>query len=833
VSVPEEVVVKRGGSGLKTVVGLLAAVIALAAAATEQAAWARATLPPQEQVYAIRAPLLYRHNVGLLDLAITNIGIIGNPFVDDVSAGWQGGDYLYAASLWIGAVASDNLPYVSTGAYETELRPSLDQIDTIYPAYEGVLHGNRPGFSDNADDDEDGLVDEDFPNGRDDDGDGDIDEDFAAISQQMFACEYWDYTDEAQAVFPEHRPLNLKIRQASYSWSTAGANEFVGFDFRIRNEGFELLRDLYLGFFVDSDAGPKNAEGYYEDDRGAYFTTDTTFVDNTINFACDSRDGTPKDCALQTLHLDICYMYDVPDDGENAKGGDVDGYFGGMFLGHTTDPSETRAPESVKIHTARFFSGSNAYPAGDPANDTERYDLLQSGQKQQRPTGPPSDYRYCFSAGPFREFPPNTELELQVAFVIGQFQDGMINNAIQAQKIYNGSWENVDGDVLGRTPPEIGKELCLRAVEEGEATIWRDPCDSLNPTQRTVKDVVCLPENYVDNDCDCCTPLYRDQNQAVSGAGRETLVHWVGPVAPPPPRTNIDETDDPSLFVEAPAGDRRVTIQWDNTAELTADPTQKRILFTGYRIYRVEGWNRPVGSAGPAPTDWSQIADISLDPPDGLGPASPWYLTRFRRDIDSTHIVITGSRLEHEKEKWYYPVGRYSYTDTLGLKNGMLYFYDVTAYSSWQDTTWAIVNGDSVASFIRRELNSQPSASERDAVIPVWPAEQAGKIEGIRVVPNPYVRGRNPFGWDLTPSNADPTGTRIAFVGLPAQDCQVKIYTLSGDLVQTLEHPASLGDGAVFWNLISRNGQDIVSGIYIYSAECGGKNKIGRFVVVR
>ena len=153
-------------------------------------------LPESSDLYAIRAPYIFYHNVGLLQLLITNVGVIGNPsFVDSYGAGWRGGEYLYAGSLWVGAIASDNLPYVSTGAYEFEFRPSLDVVDTIYPAYEGIIHGNRPGFSVRPDDDGDGLVDEDFHNGKDDDGDGLIDEDYAAVSQQMFSCEYWDYTD--------------------------------------------------------------------------------------------------------------------------------------------------------------------------------------------------------------------------------------------------------------------------------------------------------------------------------------------------------------------------------------------------------------------------------------------------------------------------------------------------------------------------------------------------------------------------------------------------------------------------------------------------------------
>lgn len=787
-------------------------------------------LPESDQLYAIRMPYIFYHNVGLLQLLITNVGVIGNPnFVDSFGAGWRGGDYLYAGSLWIGAVASDNLPYVTTGAYEFEFRPSLDIVDTIYPAYEGISGGNRPGFSTRPDDDGDGVVDEDFHNGKDDDDDGLIDEDYAAISQQMYSCEYWDYTEEAINAYPEHRPLNLRVQQNSYAWSTEGSNEFVGFDFKILNDGFEVLRQIYIGFFVDSDAGPKETPGYYADDRGNFYARDTTVVDVTNLFTCEEN-FTEKACNAQELKLNICYMHDVPDDGASANGGDVPGYFGGMFLGHTTDPFGVLAPKEVKVHTAYFFSGSGAYPAGDPRNDFERYDLLSNGVQIKRPTGQPSDYRYLFSAGPFKELAPGDHLTLQTAFVIGNGQRGMLINAVNAQRIYNGAWRDVDEDKLtGRD----GKETCLFILPDQPPRLWRDRCDSLgNAETRLIKNTTCTPDDYVNDDCDCCTPLFRNNSEAQT-EGYETLINWVGTVAPPPPGTNIDPQEDVSLSVVAPSGDRRVVLQWDNLSELSADPIQRRILFTGYRVWRVEGWRRPIGSTGPAPEDWQLIADLSLRPPDSLLTGSAFYLPKYRRyppvGPDSLEEVLTGSEAPGEGLRWYYPVGHYQYEDTLGLKNGMVYFYDVTAYSAWDDSLGR-----------HFELAGRPSASERDAVTPRWDATHGG--DEIIVVPNPYVRGGQPGGWDLTPSDADPTGTKIAFANLPEADCTVKIYTLAGDLVQTLSNDGRRGSGTVFWNLISRNGQDIVSGVYLYSVECKdcasgvkgcGGMKIGRFTVIR
>jgi hypothetical protein len=166
----------------------------------------------------------------------------------------------------------------------------------------------------------------------------------------------------------------------------------------------------------------------------------------------------------------------------------------------------------------------------------------------------------------------------------------------------------------------------------------------------------------------------------------------------------------------------------------------------------------------------------------------------------------------------------------------MIYFYDVTAYSCWYEDvetkeiyySWdAEIPGN--ARYI--ELASSPAATEVEGVRPLWGAVDSGDWKGkIFVVPNPW---RGSAEWDLTPSNADPTGSHIDFAGLPGEACDVRIFTLAGDLVQTLQHDGSSGSGTVRWNMISRNGQDIVSGMYLYAVTCGGETQVGRFTIIR
>jgi hypothetical protein len=331
-----------------------------------------------ESIYALREPFLFTHNVGLLTLQITNVGIIGNPFINDLSAGWRGGEYLFFSGLWIGAVGSDSETHVST-ASPFELRPELGGPWTVYESYEGQSGGVRLGLlgPTAADDDNDDVLNEDFQNGLDDDRDGNIDEDYEAIGQQMFSCMYRDDTAEATAQISDHFPLNILVRQRSFQWSTTGLNEFVGFDFEIVNTGEQRLKQLYLGFFSDTDAGPKTADSYWTDDLVGWAHIDTTIVDRNKQPAC------------QRIHLimDTAFMWDAPDNGTSVRGGDVPGVFGSLFLGHTTDDTGLRAPQSVGLTTVAWFSASGQN--SDPQNDDERYQLLAAGTKPNKAANKP------------------------------------------------------------------------------------------------------------------------------------------------------------------------------------------------------------------------------------------------------------------------------------------------------------------------------------------------------------------------------------------------------------------------------------------------------------
>ena len=106
----------------------------------------------------------------------------------------------------------------------------------------------------------------------------------------------------------------------------------------------------------------------------------------------------------------------------------------------------------------------------------------------------------------------------------------------------------------------------------------------------------------------------------------------------------------------------------------------------------------------------------------------------------------------------------------------------------------------------------------------------------IKVVPNPYVAGAS---WEGKNPYSDGRGPRsIHFNHLPP-NCKIKIFTLSGELVNTLYHNSSMFDGSFEWNMLTKDNLDIAYGVYIYHIEAisnsmnSFKPVLGKFAVIK
>ena len=67
-------------------------------------------------------------------------------------------------------------------------------------------------------------------------------------------------------------------------------------------------------------------------------------------------------------------------------------------------------------------------------------------------------------------------------------------------------------------------------------------------------------------------------------------------------------------------------------------------------------------------------------------------------------------------------------------------------------------------------------------------------------------------------------------------DLRFQSRAADGDLVEEIDHDGRNGQGEASWNLVSRNGQEVVSGIYLFVVQTEDQrfeDFIGKFVVIR
>jgi hypothetical protein len=97
-------------------------------------------------------------------------------------------------------------------------------------------------------------------------------------------------------------------------------------------------------------------------------------------------------------------------------------------------------------------------------------------------------------------------------------------------------------------------------------------------------------------------------------------------------------------------------------------------------------------------------------------------------------------------------------------------------------------------------------------------------LDNVHTVPDPY----------YVTNSLEITANQkfLNFVNLPSQAI-IRIYSVSGVLVQVLSHSDNTDGGEATWNLRNRNNQFVASGVYFYHVETPtGQTKVGRFTVV-
>ena len=753
---------------------------------------------------------------GRFSMRITNVGVLGNAF-DNTGLSFDrsfefprgsGHELLNHTELWVGARTEAGFDRVSGGPM-LEWRPTLAPADTVR-----IANAGDPGTRSHFDDDGDGRIDEELLNGRDDDGDGRVDEDFLLPAQQMLAADFTD--DQPQAVeyaYPNgerHVPMGLAVHQRAYAWTLPGHDAIAGIEYTITNRGRQTLRDVRLGVYADLDSREAAGSAGYLDDRLSFLhyavllaPHDDTLAGNWVKHCGEPitgdivvvRDATPSSRRPGVALVPLAHTTDV-----------LAWFVNDAFPGVREARASARAPRrDTTFRFYPFIPGAPPGQGGPPVVDADRYAAM-AGEFPVAQNRDGNDVAVLLSCGPFPALAPGQSLSFAFALTALSSPDSAASDAFETRMLFRGARLDAVANTSQRGNPFAGEtgvnghEAC---VEPPPGIVFdydphcpeklvRDP-DLIPIDPGKVPPGVAIETRYSSGHC-VWTDL--DCNVCTGDDGVDEVRHW--------------ETDlrlPPQPAVRATAGDHQVVLEWDNRGEqalISGRVGTPDYHFSGYKVYRLDDWTRD--ALLPEPGRWQRLAVFRVNTAVGGRPLS---------EIIDLGVPSDGA----DDGGPHYPIGRYRFTDDRVL-DGFDYHYVVTT-----------IMREGLSPAATRpplEYESPFFASFDDRVVP-HAAARAGAGQ-VWVVPNPY---RTRADWERQPVAGDAFTRHVDFMGLPRARCTVRIYTLAGDLVASIEHDGSRGDGQAQWNLISRNGQDVESGVYLFTVSSPLGHQTGKFVLMR
>ena len=284
--------------------------------------------------------------------------------------------------------------------------------------------------------------------------------------------------------------------------------------------------------------------------------------------------------------------------------------------------------------------------------------------------------------------------------------------------------------------------------------------------------------------------------------GDAQLTRFVLPAPPTPPHVRMIPEN------------QKITMYWDRAAESSVDPISGRKDFEGYRVYRTNAGS----DLDPSKVLSSAFVLIGeFDLPDN----KVFFNTGFGKIKLPAPVRFPNDPYEY----WY----KYEFADQL---NGWQYVYSVTAFDT----------GDP-----ENNVESLESSRLHNArrLIPGTTPDVAA-LADPRVYPNPYYAGAQ---WE----GAGERQRKIYFYNLPSK-AEIRIFTLTGDLVRVLKHDALTSNGNDIqwfsrysdgtqimsggehaWDLITDNDQAISTGLYLFTVENveTGDIKRGKFAIIK
>lgn len=802
------------------------------------------------------------HGRGNIRLAVANNGtfgtfgqIIPDPFTGEPLPSCEyprGSDivFLYIAAIWIGAVV-DGDTLVSCGSDDFYL------TDEFWP--------NPPELGGK------------FKYGSIDINSEYYSPDVVAYSEEDIIAEYYDTETNPSRVGYDntdgrsHLPLGLKITQRSMAWSYEYADDFILFDFDIKNIGQDRLRKVFIGIWVDGDTwhSSRNTPEGWDDDIAGFYKTHPApegcgFID-TVNIAWhadNDGDGMPRENPSQWDYRSATGIVGTrvvrtPSDSLE--------YSFNWWIWNNSDPSLDFGPRmrSTKERPFRNFG----YGLGSPVGDLNKYYVMSQPEfdydlmwtaKDHSADGwlqPPEladiyargfDCRYLLSFGPF-DIEQGQSLPVTFAWVGGEDFHQAPEDMFAYFDPYN---------------PEIYYDRLnfsnLAINARWASWVYDNPGVDTDGDGYRGKARVC----FVDAGSDSTEV----DSMWYEGDG---VPDFRGAGPPPAPRIRVI----PSLG--------KLTVRFNGFySETTKDVFTNRIDFEGYRVY-IALDDRPTSFALVRSYDRENYARFvwgvknSVD--QWLQDEVPYTIEELQQlyndpAFDPLHYTRTDP-IDYNNEIAYFLKQDFNKSG-LQEPDGIREVYPEavnpgTDTSLWQEEDMVFDYGERLPKYYEYEYelenllptipyyiavtafdHGSPKSSLKaletkpeNSAIEEFPQHSVESVVTnnleVYVVPNPYrldgeylERG---FENRMRKGKDEERTRRIHFFNLP-EVCRIYIYSLDGDLIRELTHdypgggPGSMHDT---WDMITRNSQSVVSGLYYWVVESADRSQVGRLAIIK
>ncbi len=187
--------------------------------------------------------------------------------------------------------------------------------------------------------------------------------------------------------------------------------------------------------------------------------------------------------------------------------------------------------------------------------------------------------------------------------------------------------------------------------------------------------------------------------------------------------------------------------------------------------------------------------------------------------------VYKSDRSDNTGTRIWLPLAAYDVDgDGVGSETGLAYTYLDKDVNKGFTYRYAVTSFDNGLTAIGELESSRGAGFEVD--VASAPAEKLGDVA---VVPNPY---KGSAIWDHVPSFDEQWWAKLQFINLPEGESTIRIYTLTGDFI--IELTNNDGDSFENWDLLTRHGTSVVSGVYLFVVEDeDGDTQVGKFVIIR